>query len=73
MDFNSIVESNYLNKEHVLSDKFVKFSSTASSLHEEENGVSSRKNYSGTCLLEFHKGQSSGTQNLSLKKMLKMQ
>ena len=56
MDFNSVVESNHLNKEHVLFDKFVKFSSTTSFFHEEENGVSSRKNYSGTCLLEFDKG-----------------
>ena len=56
MDFNSIVESNHMNKEHVLFDKFVKFSSTASSFHEEEDGVSSRKDYSGTCLLGFDKG-----------------
>ena len=57
MDFNSIVESNHLNKEHVLFDrKFVKFSSIAFSFHEEENGVSSRKDCSGTCLLGFDEG-----------------
>ena len=56
MDFNSIVEFNHLNKEHVLFHKFVKFSSTASSFHEEENGVSSWKDYYGTCLLGFDKG-----------------